>query len=207
MAWSKASATDKTDDDSRARIVAAARRSFAMVGFEGATTRHIAGEAGVAQSLLLYHFGSKDALWRTVMDDVFAELRERLGLSHADLPGDSITEQLVALVAGFVELCSEDADVHRIMTFEGRNETDRLKWLVDRHLRAISDRISGLIRSGQDAGAVRPGNPMLLFYSAIAIAGTTFSLAPEIRLVSRSGLAFEPAAITALIRSLLLIGD
>ena len=44
--------------DARDRIVSAARRSFATAGFEGASTRQIAADAGVAQSLLLYHFGS-----------------------------------------------------------------------------------------------------------------------------------------------------
>eukprot|EP01039_Chlorochromonas_danica_P018553 gene18553-22331_t len=57
--------------DARERIVSAARRHFAPAGFEGAATRQIAADAGVAQSLLLYHFGSKDALWRAVMDDLF----------------------------------------------------------------------------------------------------------------------------------------
>ena len=40
-----------------------------------------------------------------------------------------------------------------------------------------------------------------------AFAGTTFSLAPEIRLVSRNERAVDPAASTALIRSLLIVGD
>ena len=202
----RASQAPRVDDDSRARIIAAARSSFASVGFEGASTRQIAAEAGVAQSLLLYHFGSKDALWRAVMDDLFAGLSAHLAQAQADLHGASITVQLLALVAGFVQLCAENADVHRIMTLEGRRETDRLKWLVDRHLRVTADQMCALIRRGQDAGLVRAGDPMLLYYSVIAIAGTAFSLAPEIRLVSRNDQAVDPAAITALIQSMLLIG-
>jgi AcrR family transcriptional regulator len=200
-------AAGKADDDSKARIIAAARRSFASVGFEGASTRRIAAEAGVAQSLLLYHFGSKDALWRAVMDDLFAGVDARIAQAQAAVCGGALSEHLMATVTGFVDLCAENADIHRIMTFEGRHETDRLKWLVERHLRRNYLQACALIRLGQEAGIVRPGDPTLLYYSFIAIAGTAFSLAPEIRLVSRNERAVEPGAIAALIRSLLIVGD
>ena len=195
------------DDDSKARIIAAARHSFASVGFEGASTRQIAGEAGVAQSLLLYHFKSKDALWRAVMDDLFAGMTARMTQALAASGGGTLGERLMAIVTAFVDLTAGNADIHRIMTVEGRHESDRLKWLVETHLRDGYLQACALIRRGQEAGVVRPGDPTLLYYSFIAIAGTAFSLAPEIRLISRNDQAVDPGAVTALIRSLLIIGE
>ncbi|MFE4756813.1 TetR family transcriptional regulator [Streptomyces mirabilis] len=48
----------------RRRILGAARRKFAEVGFERATIRAIAVEAGVDKSSVIQYFGSKDALFR-----------------------------------------------------------------------------------------------------------------------------------------------
>ena len=205
MAGSRTAAAPRADDDSRARIITAARRSFASVGFEGASTRQIAGEAGVAQSLLLYHFGSKDALWRAVMDDLFAGLDARMASAQDAVSGGTLSERLMAAVTCLVEICAEDADIHRIMTLEGHHESERLRWLVETHLRENYLQACALIRRGQEAGVVRAGDPTLLYYTFIAIAGTTFSLAPEIRLISRNQRAVDPAAITALIRSLLIV--
>jgi AcrR family transcriptional regulator len=52
-------------DGGRAReaILDAARRQFAAHGFEGATMRAIAGDAGVDPALVSYYFGSKSGLF------------------------------------------------------------------------------------------------------------------------------------------------
>jgi AcrR family transcriptional regulator len=47
-------------------ILDAAERVFALCGFEGASMRQIATEAGVAQALLHYHFGTKEKLFHAM---------------------------------------------------------------------------------------------------------------------------------------------
>ena len=189
--------------DARERILAAARRAFAAAGFEGAATRQIAAEAGVAQSLLLYHFKSKDALWRAVIDQMFANLNERMALAARAARGGTVRDRLQAVIRTFIDLCAEDADIHRIMTVEGRQPSERLQWLVQRHLKDNYATACALIREGQRAGVVRPGDPTLLYYSFIAIAGTAFSLAPEIALVSGDRHAVAPEAIEQMIAALM----
>ena len=197
---------DSASGDARGRILAAARKSFATAGFEGASTRQIAADAGVAQSLLLYHFGSKDALWRAVIDQMFADLNGRVAVAARAARDGSVRDRLLAVIRAFIDLCAQDADIHRIMTLEGRQPTERLTWLVDQHLRDNHRAACALIREGQRAGTVRPGDPTLLYYSFIAIAGTAFSLAPEIRLVSGNQTAISPDAIEDLIAALLFVG-
>jgi AcrR family transcriptional regulator len=50
----------------RADIVEAAREAFASLGYEGATMRRIADEAGVDSALISYHFGTKEQLFVAV---------------------------------------------------------------------------------------------------------------------------------------------
>ena len=62
----------------KGRILAAAEAVFAARGFAGASTRDIAGRAGVNISSLHYHWASKETLYIAVFHDVFDRLTEVL---------------------------------------------------------------------------------------------------------------------------------
>ena len=51
----------------REKIVKAASRSFARGGYDGASVRAIVAEADVNQAAINYHFGSKEGLYRAVL--------------------------------------------------------------------------------------------------------------------------------------------
>jgi AcrR family transcriptional regulator len=88
----------------RDQLIAAAARLYAEAGYRGATTRRIAGEAGVNEITLFRHFGSKDALIREAISradtllapdvalpeyprDPFREVRDWARAHLADLSG------------------------------------------------------------------------------------------------------------------------
>lgn len=54
--------------DTRADILESARRVFAANGYDRATVRAIAGEAGVDPSLIHHYFGTKDRLFAASID-------------------------------------------------------------------------------------------------------------------------------------------
>jgi AcrR family transcriptional regulator len=58
----------------RRRILKAASRIFAEHGYEGASIRDIVGKADVNQAAINYHFGSKEGLYRAVLEMAFASL-------------------------------------------------------------------------------------------------------------------------------------
>jgi AcrR family transcriptional regulator len=51
----------------RQRILEVAHRKFSALGYASATTPEIVAEAGVSQSVLYHHFGSKAALYNAVL--------------------------------------------------------------------------------------------------------------------------------------------
>ncbi len=53
--------------DKRRKILDAAEKLFALSGYEGAGMRQISLEAGVAQALIHYHFGTKERLFEAVV--------------------------------------------------------------------------------------------------------------------------------------------
>lgn len=60
--------------DSKHALLISAKKVFAEKGFEGATVKDLADDAGVNVSLVSYHFGGKDGLYRACVMQ-FAEAR------------------------------------------------------------------------------------------------------------------------------------
>ena len=55
-----------------ARIIACAERAFAEAGFGGTTMRQISAAAGLPKANLHYYFGTKERLYRAVLENILA---------------------------------------------------------------------------------------------------------------------------------------
>jgi len=64
------------DLDNRSRLLHAATDAFAEYGYEGASLRAIADNAGVSFQLIAYYFGSKEELWIATVDFLFERYLE-----------------------------------------------------------------------------------------------------------------------------------
>ena len=85
----------------REAIAEAARRQFAELGYDRATLRGIAGEAGVDAALVVRFYGSKDALFQEVMALPPAVAEAIAGL--ADGPTAAVGRRLAQAIVGMLE--------------------------------------------------------------------------------------------------------
>lgn len=175
----------KAEPSNRQSIIDAARKRFAVSGFDGASTRQIAADADVAQSLLLYHFKSKEELWFAVIADVFGQATELFTGAIAAGVEDDLDTRIDNALATAVRLFATYPEIHLLISLESRVKGERLKWLVKHHLKPGHDATVKLIEEGQKAGILQPGNPTLLYYSTIGILGSIYCIQPEIQLVSK----------------------
>jgi AcrR family transcriptional regulator len=86
------------DQNTRDRVLAAARRTFTERGYDAATLRHIAREAGVDARMVRHYFVDKAGLFRAAMDlpiDHGAALSILLSRELDDL-GERLLRQMVA---------------------------------------------------------------------------------------------------------------
>ena len=75
--------SESDDAATKAAVIAAAERLFAINGFRSVSVRDITAEAGVNLASVNYHFGSKDALLFEIFRRRTAELsRERARMLH-----------------------------------------------------------------------------------------------------------------------------
>lgn len=92
------------------KIVEAAKSVFTKKGFAAARTRDIADEAEINLALLNYYFGSKENLFKIVIEEKFADL---FGIVKPILsnPDISLKEKAVTLTETYSQLLLEDEDL------------------------------------------------------------------------------------------------
>jgi AcrR family transcriptional regulator len=71
-------------EQTRARILAAAKAEFARVGLGGARVDRIAALAGANKRMLYYYFGNTDELFRAVLEATYEHIRESEKALHLD---------------------------------------------------------------------------------------------------------------------------
>jgi len=69
---------DKDKIDKKDHILDVAEKVFSELGFDGASTRTISGEAGVNMAMLNYYFGSKEGLFLAVFNRKIASFKNIL---------------------------------------------------------------------------------------------------------------------------------
>ncbi|NMD54756.1 MULTISPECIES: TetR/AcrR family transcriptional regulator [Tsukamurella] len=98
----------------RARVLAAADRSFRAHGFAGTTVRAIAADAGVSVGTVMA-VGDKDALLIAIVDEWIAAVHTSrdAGKGLPALGRAEATARLVGIVAPFVTYFNADGDLSR----------------------------------------------------------------------------------------------
>lgn len=162
-------------DESRARILEAALRVFVRRGYEGATVREIAREAGVSQGLMYNYFEGKLELLRAIflrgMEDVASSLRP-------PPPGTALEEALALAVRGAFRIVRQHLAFWRLSyglrfqpgVLEGLGEevagwSGAIRATLEEKLRAL--------------GEPDPERAALALFAAIDGAAQHFALDPE----------------------------
>lgn len=174
----------------RQRIISAARSRFSRDGFEEATIRSIAADAGVGVGTVLLYAESKHGLLHEVWREVASGVLDEALASASDKP---LLEGALALFAPLLRAYSADLPLARVVVKE-------LPWLEGRaweqhqpDLTRFVSALSSLVSAGQAEGSVRAeldarvaaGVLFSLYYSA-CLELTTPNGTPSLEVVLRS---------------------
>ncbi|HEY4026445.1 MAG TPA: helix-turn-helix domain-containing protein [Candidatus Dormibacteraeota bacterium] len=104
-------ATYRRDADrSRQTILDAAERLFAEFGFEAVSLERIGRAAGLSRGAPGYFFGSKEALYRAVLERMFETTEQLVEQTHRQLarvPADDVDRKLEIIVENLLEFLYE----------------------------------------------------------------------------------------------------
>lgn len=177
-------------EDTRARILQKAREHFAEYGFAGANVRDIAADAGTTHSMIRYHFGTKDQLWREAVRDMFALLLKSLPQPDASL---SPRERLARSIKSYARYCAEHPEHARITFAETIRGGERLQWMVDEFVKEDHSIVMPWLEEVMEAGIV-PKVPILSFlYAYVGMMQLPFVLANEAKLAANYDFLSEEA--------------
>lgn len=134
------------------QILVAATRLFAASGYGGTSLQEVADAVGIRKQSLLYHFPSKDALRRRVLDMLL--LRWNDVLPRLLLAATSGEGQFDAVVAETIRFFAEDPDRARLLLREILDRPADVQGMVETHIAPWVEVVSGYIRKGIERGDI-----------------------------------------------------
>jgi TetR/AcrR family transcriptional regulator len=162
-----------TPVSSRARILIAARTEFAERGFDGVPLQAIAARAGVRHPTLLYHFESKELLYRAVIEQVVDDWAAET--ERAISTGLRGFEQVAALVDAAFRLFERNGDFVRIVRREAIEGGGRMEEQMAEFVRPFLDDAVRFLRREMRAGRLRRHDPVELMQVCYGTVFTYFS--------------------------------
>jgi TetR/AcrR family transcriptional regulator len=150
-------------------LLKAARSAFARHGFEGATLRGIAGSAGVDPALVAHHFGSKEALWEAVIEQMthtlvplVTELRKLQEQTRTP-----IRARLETALRQLIAAACEDPEVGMFVSRIGAERGKKLDLLITKLILPYHDAFLPLLREAMRVGVIGKQPVEVLYFMLI----------------------------------------
>lgn len=154
----------------KVRILAAAKQEFADFGLGGARVDVIAEHSNANKRMIYHYFGSKEALFQTVIEQAYTAIRSaerELELDH--LPAAQALEKLVIFTW---EYYLENPEFLTLINSENLHRARHLKKseVVQKESRKFVKMVGGLLKRGETEGVFRKGvDPVQLNLTIAAI--------------------------------------
>lgn len=141
----------------REKMLLAGTKIFALYGYEGASTRQLAKEAGVNISAILYHFNGKEGYYAAVLEHIAAMAMQemsgramtiRAALAKKDLSAAECRELMHMFMEGLIGfLLSDKASAHmgRIFIREQMDPTPAFDKLYNATIRPMHETVTQLV--------------------------------------------------------------
>jgi TetR/AcrR family transcriptional regulator len=165
--------------DSETKILMAAEKVFAEKGLKGARVKEIAELSGVNPALINYYYGSKENLYRTVIENFFMRV-ERLAVSIMEQEIDA-KAKLYSLIEFGIDLLGENPYVSRIFVREFVDCGVYSELIIKRYLRRIFATAQRLVPLEKEKDKVRESQVMHFIFSALGAMSLFYISGPVIK--------------------------
>ena len=105
-------------EETRAKLIAAARKAFSEQGFAEASMDVFTADVGLTRGALYHNFGDKKGLLAAVVAEVDSEMAARAHAAAVATHPESLWDQLMAEGEAYIELAL-DPEIQRIVLLDG----------------------------------------------------------------------------------------
>ena len=120
--------------DRRLQIMEAAKELFARQGFEGTTTRQIAGAARVNEAIIFRHFPTKEDLYWAIIDRESELTGWQPALQRQLSLGASDREVFAAIAEDILVRRAKDSSLSRLLLFSALENQERSQRFFQTHV-------------------------------------------------------------------------
>jgi TetR/AcrR family transcriptional regulator len=159
-------------EERRRQLIETAVDLFSRHGFDGTTTRSIAGAAGVSEAILFRHFASKQELYGAILEHKLRQSgqEEWFAGMRAIAERDDDERLFLELARKVLESYRTDPQFRRVMLYASL-EGHEIARIAERMIGIpVFEFLRGYIARRQEQGAFRRMDPAVV---AIALAGIT----------------------------------
>ena len=162
-------------EDTRARILREAARVFASHGYAGATTVDIARRAKVTQPLVHHYFGSKEKLWRAVLDDLYGRLSTELLAERARTEGQPAVDRVRRMLIAFIRFSGRSPELSRVTRAESVSGGVPFEMMYRHHLAPLVEVFQGVVNDAIREGAFARTEVPFTYFFVIGAATQLFA--------------------------------
>lgn len=143
----------KNDAGTKNALLAAAVRVFAAKGYSAATVREICSLAGANVAAVNYHFGGKEALYRSVLEHIFVRVQAEQDRADMKRDPDALPEKRLETyirqkVEDIYNSDNEDGPVAAhwaIFLMEVATPGNNLDFLVEHYVQGPADELRSIV--------------------------------------------------------------
>lgn len=161
--------------------------AFSRRGFENVGLRELAASVGIAPTLILYRYGSKLALWKSLVD----ELGERVDLACAAIDStyalvQPFPDRASAALRHFVVLTIENPELSPLFIGEMSAPGERQEYILDKIWSPFLASVLPIIHDAERYGNSDLGAPKFAAFSILSLIFAAQYMAPIIDLAADS---------------------
>lgn len=171
----------RAPQQTESRILAAAEQVFAEKGLKGARAKEIAALAQVPPSLINYHYGGKENLYRIVIENYYVTMERRLFPIFTQ-EGVSPQEKLKRVLRAAVELLAEKDSAARILLRESIDKGKYVNEVLSRpYLREMFEMAERFVFSNLKSGRRSPNELIHILSNLLGCLAMFFIASSTIR--------------------------
>jgi TetR/AcrR family transcriptional regulator len=138
----------------KAKLYSAAAEVFARKGYAAASVREIVEKAGVTKPVLYYHFGSKEGIYKAILESALRDFDERV--EAVEMLTGSASLRLRRLCEEVFRIYERHSDVVRLMHAIYYGPPQGAPFFdFDKALLRLHDGVARMVRQGKRAGEFR----------------------------------------------------